>query len=88
MADLNKEFEYKGRKFNIKLVVTSQERRWGGNTYLKITVNDMGHNNYYKVYTEIEKRQLERQLKAIEQDIMIEVDGIKEQSIYQKLGFK
>lgn len=49
MRDMNKQFEYNGYKFNIKVEFnTKVERRIGGLRWHTVTINDMGHGNYYE----------------------------------------
>lgn len=49
MKTLNKEFEYRGYKFNIKLETHNRvEKKSDGNIFHTITINSMGYDNYYK----------------------------------------
>lgn len=46
---MNKEFEYRGYKFNIKVDLNIKaERRMGGEVWHLITINCMDKDNYYK----------------------------------------
>lgn len=48
MGTMNKEFEYKGHRFNIKIELgTRVVRCMNGGIYHTATVNDMGQGNYY-----------------------------------------
>lgn len=56
--EANQQFEYKGKNFNIKIEKNIRaERHIGGDRYHRLTVNDMGHSQYYKTY-EVEHRGL------------------------------
>jgi len=49
MSVMNKEFDYRGYKFNIKVELnTRAERRMDGERWHTVTVNCMDFDNYYK----------------------------------------
>jgi hypothetical protein len=49
MGLMNKEFEYRGYTFNIKVEVNhTVNRHLGGISRHKVTLNDMGPSNYYE----------------------------------------
>ncbi len=48
-TEMNKQFEYRGYKFNIKVELFTQvEKRPNGITWHTVIINDMGQSNYYK----------------------------------------
>lgn len=46
--NMNKEFEYRGYKFNIKVELNTRARRPNGDRYHTVTTNCMDYDNYYK----------------------------------------
>lgn len=51
MKSYNKEFEYKGYRFNIKVELNTKiEKQLDGKLWHTIAVNDMGPSNYYRKF--------------------------------------
>jgi hypothetical protein len=91
---MNKEHEYRGYKFNIKVELNHRvEKRIDGKREHKITLNDMGVTNYYQTHL-AETRNLEetisRMTKDVEKWVDTRIDGDKtpEQLLLEQLGFK
>lgn len=94
MKTLNKIFEYKDYKFNIKVELNfSAERRPGGLVLHKITLNDMGISNFYKTLP-VATSEIERIIELLENVAKEWVDerlglGLSEIEIkLGQLGFK
>lgn len=88
----NKVFEYKGRKFNIQVVLDSKvEKKLDGDVWHEVTVNDMGFSNYYNREL-ILSDDLPRYIKARIEDIKLFVDKplnvSKTEQILLDLGFE
>jgi hypothetical protein len=91
---MNKEFEYKGTKFNIKVELDQiVERSIGGKRIHMITVNDMGNGSYYRKY-QTETHNMSMNISRCEEeakkfiDDIIELSKTEEQKILESLGFK
>ena len=91
---MNKEHEYRGYKFNIKVELNQRvEKHPDGKREHKITMNDMGPSNYYKIAM-CESCRLESTIKFMikEADEWIDkvIDGKKseEELLLESMGFK
>ncbi|MCF7834890.1 hypothetical protein K9M48_02430 [Candidatus Gracilibacteria bacterium] len=92
---MDKEFSYGGFRFNIKVELDHKiERRPNGKRWHKVTVNDMGPSNYYKV-AEFEELHLLEGIKTMQQSAKNWVDqrtgNTPQSAIEQQLtaiGFK
>lgn len=89
---MNKVFEYSGFKFNIKVELNAvSEKRPNGTTWHEVTVNDMGHANFYFSH-KVEDSELERYISSCEHRCMEWVDKSNNISSAEKyltsVGFK
>jgi hypothetical protein len=91
---MNKEFEYKGTRFNIKVELDQiVERSIDGKRIHIITINDLGPGNYYEKY-KTETHNMVTMINLAEEnakkymDNQIELSKTKEQKILESLGFK
>lgn len=91
---MNKEFEYKGYKFNIKVELdTKVERRINGSRWHTVTTNCMDYDNYYDKM-EIKDEFLETCVKNMEKKAKEYVDlkDYRGESHYENrllaMGFK
>ena len=91
---MNKEYEYRGYKFNIKVELNHKiEKRIDGKREHKITLNDMGVTNYYQTHL-AETHNLEEIIFYMTEDaekwVDTRIDGDKtsEQLLLEHLGFK
>jgi hypothetical protein len=92
MQDMNKEFEYRGFKFNIKVTLnTKVEKKTDGNRWHTIVTNDMGAGSYYKTL-KVEDKLLIEGVSAAELAAKNYVDKHLDQSSpderLTKIGFK
>jgi hypothetical protein len=73
--EMNKQFQYRGYKFNIKVELNySVERHPNGKKLHKITLNDMGVNNYSKSF-EVEEPYITGTISALEITAQKYTDG-------------
>ena len=93
MGSMNKEFEYRGYRFNIKVELNYRvERSMDGKHQHKITLNDMGPSNYYETKL-TETCVLEEDIQLMIEDAQTWVDkredGSKtfEEKLLASLGF-
>ena len=87
MSKLNKEFKYKGYKFNTSVELnTRAERRPNGKVWHTIITNCMGGNNYYQK-EEIETFQIEEYVSKHKQSAIDYIDKLtyKPQSFEEQL---
>jgi hypothetical protein len=94
MSAMNKEHEYGGYKFNIKVELNHRvEKRIDGKREHKITVNDMGATNYYQTHL-AESHNLEEIITYMMEDAekwvynRTNCDKTQEQLLLENLGFK
>ena len=74
METLNKVFEYRGFKFNIKLELNTKiEKRIDGDRWHTVTTNCMDSNNFY-TKNEVKDENLEQCIKEIQNNAKIYVD--------------
>lgn len=74
MSKMNKEFEYKGYKFNTSVELNSRvERRIDGKKFHKIITNDMGGGNFY-ITSEVEDEEFKEAISHHENQAKIYVD--------------
>lgn len=91
---MNKVHEYRGYKFNIKVVLNFKvEKRIDGKREHMITLNDMGFSNYYQTHlteTSNLEETIELMCKEAEKWVDKQIDGYKspEENILESLGFK
>jgi hypothetical protein len=89
---MNKQFEYRGYKFNIKVELNVKtERSLNGRTWHKMTTNSMGNDGYYRE-EEVENRFFEGAVMCAEQAAQEyangKIDGKPTQNeVLTKLGF-
>lgn len=94
MSSLNKQHEYRGYKFNIKVELNTRiEKRIDGKREHMITINDMGPSNYYqqhlaKTHNLVET--IELMIKNAEKWVDKIIDDTKspEELLLESLGFK
>ena len=94
MSKLNKEFEYKGYKFNTSVELnTRAERNLNGKVWHTIITNCMDGNNYYQK-EEIETFQIEEVVKKHKQNAIDYIDKLTykkqsfEEMLLTNLGFQ
>lgn len=93
MKEMNKEFEYRGYKFNIKVELeTRVTKEINGDKYHTVLINDMGPGNYYKK-EEVRDSLLEKALYSLEKRAEDYVNKIidgrpSHDERLTKLGFK
>ena len=93
MQEMNKIFEYRDYKFNIKVELNSRvEKTPNGKRWHNITINDMGVTNYYKK-REVEDNFLVKTILDIENEAKLWVDirsynEASPDSRLTELGFK
>ena len=94
MSAMNKEHEYGGYKFNIKVELNHRvEKRIDGKREHKITVNDMGATNYYQTHL-AESHNLEEIITYMMEDAekwvynRTNCDKTQEQLLLESMGFK
>lgn len=93
MTELNIVFDYKGFKFNTCVKVNhTSERTPNGKKFHQITVNDLGHGNFYKQEL-VETGFLEEKIEELEQAAKDHADNKQPPTPYevtrlQELGFK
>lgn len=94
MRTLNKEFAYRGYKFNMKLELETRiEKRFNGDRFHTVTVNCMDFDNYYNK-REVEDRWLEAAVGDMEFQARQYIDKKFEKSQpkvderFTNLGFK
>jgi len=91
---MNKQFEYKGMKFNIKVELDQiVERGINGKRIHMITVNDLGPGSYYQNYRTETHNMATTITRAEEEakkyiDNRIELSKTEEQKILESLGFE
>ncbi len=90
--EVNKIFEYKGYKFNIKVELhTKAERHAGGKVWNKVTISDMGSGNWYKT-AEVITEHIVLQINTLENMAKEYVDKRDTRSDIEKelekIGFK
>ncbi len=90
---MNKEFEYKGYKFNTSVELnTRAERKPNGKVWHTIITNCMGANNYYQK-EEIETPQIEESVEKHKQNAFDYIDKLTykkqsfEEMLLSNLGF-
>ena len=84
MSKLNKEFDYKGYKFNTSVELnTRAERKPNGKVWHTIITNCMGGNNYYQK-EEIETCQIEEAVGKHKQNAIDYIDKLT----YKKQSFE
>lgn len=94
MSTFNKEHQYKGYKFNIKVELDFQvERSLDGKREHNITVNDMGPSNYYQTHlaeTHNLQETIELMTEEAEKWVERKLDELKSpaQRVLENLGFK
>ena len=94
MTTKNKEHEYRGFKFNIKVELNHRiEKRIDGKREHKITVNDMGFSNYYQTHlaeTHNLQEIIECMVKSAEEWADKQINGNKssEELLLESMGFK
>ena len=93
MSKLNKQFEYKGYRFNTSVELnTRAERRPNGKVWHTIITNCMGGNNYYQK-EEIETFQITGVVAKHQQNAMEYIDKLTkenqsfEEELLSRLGF-
>ena len=80
MAKRNKEFEYKGYKFNTSVELNARvERRMDGKSFHKIITNDMGGGNFY-ITSEVEDKELKEAISFHENQAKLYVDKKEKKS--------
>lgn len=91
---MDKEFEYKGYKFNIKVELnTKVEKGINGRKWHTVTINCMGYDNYYKK-AEIQDELLRNTVVAMEAqaieyiNVKGEVGKFEQEKLLEELGFK
>jgi hypothetical protein len=87
MSKLNKQFEYRGYKFNMSVELnTKVEKKLNGKRLHTIITNCMGSNNYY-LKDEIETYQIEEYVERHKQLVTDYIDKLlyKEVSFEEKL---
>ena len=83
--EMNKEYEYRGFKFNIKVKLnTKQERHIDGKIWHTVIINDMGMGSYYKT-EEIEEKRLKMYLKM---DVPIMIEKYVDEQIDGSIGIE
>lgn len=93
MLQYNKEFEYKGSRFNITVELnTKVEKRMNGDRWHSIRCNDMGAGNYYEKKQVIDA-DLESEILACQERAKASVGTIphsesEQELLLIKLGFK
>ncbi|WP_445713455.1 hypothetical protein [Flavobacterium sp.] len=94
MSKLNKEFEYKGYKFNTSVELnTRAERKINGKVWHTIITNCMDGNNYYQK-EEIETFQIEEVVEKHKQNAIDYIDKLTfkeksfEEMLLSSLGFQ
>lgn len=92
MGTMNKEFEYKGHRFNIKVKLNTEvERRPNGKIWHTVTINDMGLGNFYQSI-DVEDYDLVREITRLEVMAIASVDNTKRDRspnpILYDLGFR
>ncbi len=94
MSKLNKEFEYKGYKFNTSVELnTRAERKINGKVWHTIITNCMDGNNYYQK-EEIETFQIEEVVEKHKQNSIDYIDKLTykkqsfEEMLLSSLGFQ
>ena len=90
--EMNRTFEFEGRKFNVKVTLNHlTERRRGGLSIHKVVINDMGPSNWFYEQA-CTTEQLERTVRLCESKAKDHVLGIKnlspEERILSDMGFK
>lgn len=93
MSKLNKEFDYKGYKFNTSVELnTRMERRMSGRRWHTIITNCIGSNNYYQK-DEIETFQIEEYVEKHKRLAIDYIDKLTykpqsfEEQLLSSLGF-
>ena len=77
--DMNKQIEYKGHKFNIKVEFNVRaERHIGGKKWHKVSINDMGASNWCFVIPEVLDSDLVKSISIAEHQAAAYVDGRSE----------
>lgn len=89
---MNKQFEYRGYKFNIKIELNTRvEKRINGDRYHTVTTNCLGYDNYYKK-EEVNDKLLEVFIHGCEAEaqkyVDRKLDGNEIENRLSKLGFK
>ena len=94
MSKLNKEFEYKGYKFNTSVELnTRAERKINGKVWYTIITNCMDGNNYYQK-EEVETFQIEEVVEKHKQNAIDYIDKLTykkksfEEMLLSSLGFQ
>ena len=93
MSKLNKEFDYKGYKFNTSIELNTKiEKRIDGKRWHTIITNCMGGNNYYQK-EDIETFQIEEAVEKHKQNAIDYIDKLTyekksfEEMLLSELGF-
>ena len=94
MSKLNKEFEYKGYKFNTSVELNTKiEKKINGKIWHTIITNCMGSNNYYQK-DEIETYQIEEYVQKHKKLVIEYIDKLTykpqqsfEEQLLSDLGF-
>lgn len=73
---MNKEFEYRGYKFNINVKLNSRNgKRVNGKRWHEITTNSMNFDPYCKKEEEVRDEFLELRVSAIEVEVQEHIDN-------------
>jgi len=81
---MNREFHYRSYKFNVKVELNTKiEKRMGGDSFSRITLNDMGGTSYYEV-KEVNNQILTESIQKMENDARHFVD-IREKKEFSPL---
>jgi len=81
MSKMNKEFEYKGYKFNTSVELNARvEKRMDGKKFHKIITNDMGGGNFY-IESEVEDEELKEVISSHETQSKLYVDNREKKNL-------